>query len=93
MIPGVYEPQIGQWYVPRDGGKMFQVTGLDEAAHSIEIQYFDGDIDEIEQGDWAALSLELVDEPEDCLGAIDDVEPEDLGYSEARSPGPPKLPL
>src|SRR5579883_2549052 len=75
-------PQIGQWYVRNDNGAMFQITGIDETAGSIEIQYFDGDIDEIEAQDWPQMMLEPTEAPEDCSGALDDVEREDLGYSE-----------
>jgi len=91
MIP-VCKPQIGQWYASRDGGAIFQVTGLDEAGRSIEIQYVDGDIDEIEESDWVVMSLESIEEPEDGPGAIDDVEREDLGYSEVTGPATAKLP-
>lgn len=82
MDPELSNPQIGQWYVRQDDGAMFQVTGIDETAGSIEIQYFDGDLDEIEVPDWRQMPLELTEAPEDCSGAIDDVETEDFGYSE-----------
>lgn len=73
--------RIGQWYQRLDSGEMFVVTGIDDASGTIEIQAFDGDLDEIEANAWSALPLELAEAPEDESGPLD-VEPEDLGYSE-----------
>jgi hypothetical protein len=49
---------------------------------SPEIQHFDGDLDEIDEDAWGSLPLEFAEAPEDWTGPIDDVEPDDLGYSE-----------
>jgi len=75
-------PEIGQWYLHQDKGEMFRVTGYDERARTIEIQNFDGDVDEIDTEAWAAMRLERAEEPEDWTGPVDDVEVDDLGYSE-----------
>jgi hypothetical protein len=75
-------PEIGQWYLHQDKGEMFRVTGLDPQTRSIEIQSFDGDLDEIDAEAWATLPLERAAEPEDWTGPMDDVEEDDLGYSE-----------
>lgn len=82
MNIAVGKPQIGEWYTHRDKGEMFQVTGIDDSSKSVEIQYFDGDVDEIEEPTWFAMPLERAAPPEDCTGALDDVEADDLGYSE-----------
>jgi len=74
--------RIGQWYERADKGEVFQVTGLDAVARTIEIQSFDGDLDEIDAESWAELPLELAEPPEDWTGPIDDVEVDDLGYTE-----------
>lgn len=78
----VGKPQIGQWYAHRDKGERFQVTAIDEASRSIELQYFDGDLDEVDENAWYAMSLDRIEPPEDCTGVLDDVETDDLGYSE-----------
>jgi uncharacterized protein DUF6763 len=72
---------IGQWYRHLDKGEMFVVTGIDAGSGAIEIQNFDGDLDEIEANVWNTLPLELVETPEDETGPLD-LDPEDLGYSE-----------
>jgi len=77
----VGRPEIGQWYLHQDKGEMFRVTGLDDESRTIEIQNFDGDIDEIDAESWDTLPLERAAEPEDWTGPVDDVEVDDLGYS------------
>ena len=73
---------IGRWYLRWDKGEIFQVTGYDEACGTIEIQTFDGDLDEIDEDAWKELPLGLAEPPEDWTGPVDDVERDDLGYSE-----------
>jgi hypothetical protein len=73
--------RIGQWYQHNDKGEMFVVTGIDDRSGAIEIQSFDGDLDEIEASAWNTLPLELAEAPEDETGPLD-MDPEDLGYSE-----------
>jgi hypothetical protein len=82
MNTGVGEARIGQWYLRWDKGETFQVTGYDEPSHTIEIQTFDGELDEIDEESWATLPLGLAEPPEDWTGPVDDVEVDDLGYSE-----------
>jgi uncharacterized protein DUF6763 len=71
-------PEIGQWYLHRDKGEMFRVTAYDETTHTIEIQTFDGDVDEIDEEAWHALPLEHAAEPEDWTGPLDGIEVDDL---------------
>jgi hypothetical protein len=73
--------RIGQWYQHLDKGEMFVVTGIDDRSGAIEIQTFDGDLDEIEANAWNALPLEFAEASEDETGPLD-MDPEDLGYSE-----------
>ena len=73
MNPGVGEARIGQWYCHTDKGEMFQVTALDPGSKAIEIQNFDGDVDEIDEEVWSTLPLELTEPPEDWTGPMDAV--------------------
>ena len=82
MNTGVGRARIGQWYLRWDKGEVFQVTGHDERARTFEIQTFDGDLDEVDEAAWATLPLSLAEPPEDWTGPMDDVETDDLGYSE-----------
>lgn len=82
MNTGVGSARIGQWYSRWDKGEIFQVTACDEVSRTVEIQTFDGDLDEIDAETWAALPLRFAEPPEDWTGPVDDVERDDLGYSE-----------
>ena len=79
---GVGYPRVGQWYSRADKGEMFQVTGRDYRAGTVEMQSFDGDVDEIDVESWATLPLSFAEPPADWTGPVDDVETDDLGYSE-----------
>jgi len=87
MNKGVGDARIGQWYSRWDKGEIFQVTGYDEPSRTIEIQSFDGELDEIDEESWATLPLGLAEPPEDWTGPVDDVEVDDLGYSETQMTG------
>ncbi len=82
MNTGVGRARIGQWYLRWDKGELFQVTGFDPKSKTIQIQSFGGDLDEIDLKTWAALPLGLAEPPEDWTGPLDDVEVDDLGYSD-----------
>lgn len=82
MNTGVGRARIGQWYLRWDKGEVFQVTGRDDRTRTIETQTFDGDLDEVDEAVWATLPLSLAEPPEDWTGPMDDIETDDLGYSE-----------
>jgi Family of unknown function (DUF6763) len=87
MNTGVGRARIGQWYTRLDKGEIFQVTGYDPDSRSVEVQTFDGDLDEIDLETWSALPLGFVEPPEDWTGPMDDVERDDLGYTETEMTG------
>ena len=74
-------PAVGHWYQNLDQSK-FEVIGLDEDEGVIEIQYFDGELDELEFEVWPQMGLESISPPEDWTGAIDGSEPDDLGFTD-----------
>ena len=76
------KPVAGQWYRHLDKGQPFRVITVERDKDLIEIQHFDGDIEEFELGQWFAMDLAQAAEPEDWTGPVDDVETDDLGYSE-----------
>jgi uncharacterized protein DUF6763 len=82
MNVSVGRPEIGQWYARADKGELFHVVGRDEASRTIEIQSFSGDLDEIEAEIWSALPLEKSAPPEDWTAPLDDIDPDDLGYTD-----------
>jgi hypothetical protein len=74
------QPDIGEWYRIR-GGNQFEVVAIDENAGTIEVQYFDGTLEEIDVGDWESQSasgeIEGTDAPEDWTGSVDMDDDED----------------
>jgi hypothetical protein len=80
------KPNIGDWY-RKPGGALFEVVAYDEDDGTIEIQYFDGTIEELEREDWNAQwkdgSLEAGEAPEDWSGAVDVDSPEDTAGSDS----------
>ncbi|MEQ1579303.1 MAG: DUF6763 family protein [Steroidobacteraceae bacterium] len=85
-MPNELDPLVEQWYEHRDKGGLFQVVAIDGDAGLVEIQHFDGDIEELDMETWRNLAIELADEPEDWTGPFDDTEPDDLGDTEAPPP-------
>ena len=68
-------PVIGECF-RRTGGDSFEVVAIDRDDHTIEIQYFDGTVEEIELEEWREAEIETCEAPEDWTGSLD-VEPED----------------
>jgi len=75
------DPLVNTWYQHLDKGQKFQVVAVDESESVTEIQYFDGDIEEIDLEDWYLMDIEQIESPEDISGALDVSELDDLGSS------------
>ncbi len=73
-MPAKY-PLIGQWF-RRPNGTLFEVVATDEEEGTVEIQLFDGTIDEIDFEAWPELMLIEVSAPEDWSGSVD-MDPEE----------------
>lgn len=74
------DPIIGNWYRNQETSNDFEVVALDEDAQTIEIQYFDGEVEELDLDAWYELAIETIEAPEDWSGPFDDIEADDLGY-------------
>ena len=68
-------PTIGKWF-RRPDGTLLEVVAVDESDNTIEIQLFDGTIDEIKIESWREQLLVEVQAPEDWSGSMD-MDPED----------------
>jgi hypothetical protein len=73
------DPRINQWYAHRDKGQRFFVLAVDEDESTVDIQHFDGDIEELSLNEWRNLPIDLSEEPENWSGALDIAEQDDLG--------------
>ncbi len=72
------DPIVDTWYKHLDKGQKFQVVAVDNNDYLIEIQYFDGDVEEIDLDDWYLMDIEQIESPEDVSGALDVSEIDDL---------------
>ena len=59
-----YEPTPGQWYENLEEEESFRVLSVDEDSELVEIEYLDGDIEEIDLEAWREMDLERIEEPE-----------------------------
>jgi hypothetical protein len=68
------QPDIGEWYRVREGA-LFEVVAVDEDDHTIEVQYFDGTVEEMDLDDWTSQrangEIEDAQAPEDWSGSVD----------------------
>lgn len=70
-------PRIADWY-KASNGELFEIVALDEDDRTIEIQYFDGMVEELDLDTWDELAAEGAEPPEDWSGSLD-IEKEDYG--------------
>jgi hypothetical protein len=59
-----YEPVPGQWYENVEEEESFRVLSVDEDSERLEIEYLDGDIEELDLEAWHEMDLERIAEPE-----------------------------
>jgi hypothetical protein len=68
------QPEIGAWYRLR-GGETFEVVAIDEDDGTIELQSFDGTVEEMDIEDWTTQrangEIETAEAPEDWSGSVD----------------------
>ena len=73
---------IGDWFRNLDG-KIFKVVAINDSEDTIDIQYFDGDLAELDSDEWNQLALESIDAPEDWSGPYDNLVLDDFGDTDA----------
>jgi hypothetical protein len=68
-------PVVGEWYRRMDGA-LLEVVAIDRDDGTIEVQHFDGTVEEFDVESWEDQDFEEAQPPEDWTGSVD-VEPED----------------
>jgi len=66
-----YAPTPGKWYENKEEEETFRVLTVDEDDELVEIEYVDGEIEELDLDTWHELDLELTEEPEGWAGDDD----------------------
>ena len=77
-----FDPVAGHWYKDLDKDEEIFIIEVYEDDGIVEIQHFDGEVDEVELDSWTDLNVEPIEPPEDWVGPYEDVESDDLGYEE-----------
>jgi hypothetical protein len=73
---------VGDWY--RVGEEpAFEVVAVDADQETIEIQYYDGTVEEVDFDSWLEMAPQPAPPPEDWNGAMD-LEKEDYGLDPDR---------
>lgn len=67
---GIAVPEIGRWY-RRPDGSTFEVVAIDETDITIELQHFDGTVEEVDYYGWVDLKANRAMPPEDWSGSVD----------------------
>jgi len=70
-------PTIGDWY-KNIIGEMFEVVAYDQTVGLVEIQYFDGTVEELELDAWYEQEFMAIQPPEVWSGSLD-IERQDYG--------------
>ena len=84
----VADPIIGSWYKDVENKLMFKVVAIEESDDSIEVQYYNGDIGEYDRDSWYNSTFDYIEDPEDWSAPFDDIETDDLGYTDTDSHRP-----
>lgn len=63
-------PVIGAWFKSAEG-ELFEVVAWDPSEGVIEVQYFDGTVDEFDLESWSELEPRNAEPPEDWSGSLD----------------------
>jgi len=74
-------PNVGEWYQSIYSDP-FRVVAVDEETETLDVQFIDGDVEELEFDTLKELHLRSIGPPEDWPGPFDDLDPDDLGYSD-----------
>lgn len=68
-------PKVDDWYQGLDG-RTLCVVAVDEDDDTVEVQYFEGEIEEFDLESWYLMNMENAAPPEDLSGTFDNLEPD-----------------
>ncbi|KAF0193206.1 MAG: hypothetical protein FD165_309 [Gammaproteobacteria bacterium] len=74
MSRNAHEPTIGERYINPEG-QIFEVIAIDDVGETVELQYEDGTVEELDFDDWYSMrpkSVDATDGWDESLGVSDD---------------------
>ncbi len=81
----VTDPMIDNWYKDLENNQIFKVLTIEDNGDSIEVQYLDGDLGSYDKERWYSSTIDYIEAPEDWSAPFDEMEEDDLGYSDTDS--------
>ena len=75
------KPVINDWYRDSTGGSM-KVVAFDSDERTVQVQLFEGDIEEFDLDSWYQLGVVAIAPPEDWSGPFDNLVHDDFGDTE-----------
>lgn len=63
-------PRIGDWY-KNSTGESFEIVAQDDDDDTLELQYYDGTVEELDRETWESMNPQLVEPPEDWTASMD----------------------
>ena len=76
------DPIIDNWYKDLESNQIFEVISYDIKYETVELQYADGDISDIDRDSWNSSSFEPIEPPGDWSAPYGSIEMDDLGYTD-----------
>lgn len=71
MIRAHESPIIGNWYRDLEHQEVFEIVASDMDSETIEIQYFSGEIEELDTETWYGMQVLNIPPPEDWSGPFE----------------------
>ena len=71
------EPLANSWYIDLETEEEFRVVAVDEDEGLVEVQYRDGELEQIDLDAWSEMDLEAVEAPDDWEAGDDDDDDDD----------------
>jgi hypothetical protein len=62
-------PVVGEWY--RNQSALFEVVAIDRDDGTVEVQHFDGTLEEFDLESWADQEFQGAQPPEDWTGSVE----------------------
>ena len=84
-------PEVGAWYQTVEGDYL-EVVAYDPDEGTVEIQFYDGTVEEYDSDSWEEMALSPAEPPEDWSGSLD-VTKDDYGVDLDRPAGEARLNL
>ncbi len=78
-------PAVGSWYQTVEG-EILEVVAMDQEEQSIEVQFYDGTVEEYDADTWDELVHSFAEAPEDWAGSLD-ISNDDYGVDLDRPAG------